>query len=267
MRVPSVTRERRAGNPAAPGGSPLPLLPLGPDGVRRSPPRRTHPDARLEDNPRTRGCQPLAEPHPTGPRSPPHPRDYWRPIQSATRRPAAAAVLTRLMGPTPRVMQMDWRRRHRPASACERLRPPGAGKPRPSEARNGRDHPAGIFMPLCDCGALSGFGCAVRPLSDGAVAHHRVEPDPRGESRTGLPVGKPRASISMVAERVGFEPTEPFGSRALQARALGQTTQPLRTERGRVSPRPRRDYTTGVQRTASVTWRRRRLERSGSGSR
>ncbi len=30
------------------------------------------------------------------------------------------------------------------------------------------------------------------------------------------------------AERVGFEPTEPFGSRALQARALGQTTLPLR---------------------------------------
>jgi hypothetical protein len=29
------------------------------------------------------------------------------------------------------------------------------------------------------------------------------------------------------AERVGFEPTEPCGSRALQARALGQTTQPL----------------------------------------
>jgi hypothetical protein len=32
----------------------------------------------------------------------------------------------------------------------------------------------------------------------------------------------------MMAERVGFEPTEPFGSRALQARALGQTTLPLR---------------------------------------
>ncbi len=30
-----------------------------------------------------------------------------------------------------------------------------------------------------------------------------------------------------LAERVGFEPTEPLGSRALQARALGQTTQPL----------------------------------------
>src|SRR3972149_2884560 len=30
-----------------------------------------------------------------------------------------------------------------------------------------------------------------------------------------------------VAERVGFEPTEPFGSRALQARALDQTTLPL----------------------------------------
>ena len=29
------------------------------------------------------------------------------------------------------------------------------------------------------------------------------------------------------AERVGFEPTEPYGSRALQARALGQTMRPL----------------------------------------
>ncbi len=31
-----------------------------------------------------------------------------------------------------------------------------------------------------------------------------------------------------VAERVGFEPTEPEGSRALQARAVNQTMQPLR---------------------------------------
>ena len=30
-----------------------------------------------------------------------------------------------------------------------------------------------------------------------------------------------------MAERVGFEPTVPFGTRALQARALGQTTLPL----------------------------------------
>jgi hypothetical protein len=30
-----------------------------------------------------------------------------------------------------------------------------------------------------------------------------------------------------VAERAGFEPAEPFGSRALQARALDQTTLPL----------------------------------------
>jgi len=34
----------RAGNPAAPGDTPLPLLPLGPDGIRKAPPRRTHPD-------------------------------------------------------------------------------------------------------------------------------------------------------------------------------------------------------------------------------
>ncbi len=31
----------------------------------------------------------------------------------------------------------------------------------------------------------------------------------------------------LVAERVGFEPTEPEGSRALQARAFGRTMQPL----------------------------------------
>ncbi len=34
----------RAGNPAAPGDTSLPLLPFGPDGVRKAPPRRTHPD-------------------------------------------------------------------------------------------------------------------------------------------------------------------------------------------------------------------------------
>jgi hypothetical protein len=34
----------RAGNPAAPGDTFLPLLPFGPGGVRRAPPRRTHPD-------------------------------------------------------------------------------------------------------------------------------------------------------------------------------------------------------------------------------
>ena len=34
----------RAGFPAAPGGNSLVLLPLGPDTVRRSPPRRTRPD-------------------------------------------------------------------------------------------------------------------------------------------------------------------------------------------------------------------------------
>jgi hypothetical protein len=30
-----------------------------------------------------------------------------------------------------------------------------------------------------------------------------------------------------LAERMGFEPMEPFGSRALQARALGRTMLPL----------------------------------------
>ena len=40
---------------------------------------------------------------------------------------------------------------------------------------------------------------------------------------------------------MGFEPTEPFGSRALQARALGQTTLPLHGD-GRVFARPTGDY-------------------------
>ena len=40
-----------------------------------------------------------------------------------------------------------------------------------------------------------------------------------------------------MAERVGFEPTEPKGSRALQARAVGRTMQPLHAYYGR-------DYTT-----------------------
>jgi hypothetical protein len=35
---------------------------------------------------------------------------------------------------------------------------------------------------------------------------------------------------------VGFEPTEPYGSRALQARAFGQTTQPLRAYCGQIIP-------------------------------
>ena len=33
----------------------------------------------------------------------------------------------------------------------------------------------------------------------------------------------------LVAERAGFEPAVPCGTRALQARALGRTTQPLQT--------------------------------------
>jgi hypothetical protein len=42
-------RGGRAGTPAAPRGSSLPLLPLGSGGVRRTLPRRTRPDARAED--------------------------------------------------------------------------------------------------------------------------------------------------------------------------------------------------------------------------
>ncbi len=33
--------------------------------------------------------------------------------------------------------------------------------------------------------------------------------------------------FNRMAERAGFEPAEPFGSHALQACALGRTTQPL----------------------------------------
>ena len=46
----------RAGEPAAPGDTSLPLLPLGPDGIRRAPPRRTHPDGG-EDTRCVWGCQ------------------------------------------------------------------------------------------------------------------------------------------------------------------------------------------------------------------
>jgi hypothetical protein len=48
----------RAGDPAAPGGTFLPLLPFGPDGIRRAPPRRTHPDGG-EDTRSIKGCQHL----------------------------------------------------------------------------------------------------------------------------------------------------------------------------------------------------------------
>ena len=47
----------RVGTPAAPGGALLPLLPLGPDGFRKSPPRRTHPDAIAQLTSQTKGCQ------------------------------------------------------------------------------------------------------------------------------------------------------------------------------------------------------------------
>jgi hypothetical protein len=44
---------------------------------------------------------------------------------------------------------------------------------------------------------------------------------------------------NLLAERAGFEPALPFGKRALQARALGQTTLPLRIKRPAVFPRQR----------------------------
>ncbi len=34
-------------------------------------------------------------------------------------------------------------------------------------------------------------------------------------------------ALLALAERAGFEPAVPFGTRALQARALGRTTLPL----------------------------------------
>jgi hypothetical protein len=37
-----------------------------------------------------------------------------------------------------------------------------------------------------------------------------------------------RLPPGFMAERAGFEPALPYGKRALQARALGQTTLPLR---------------------------------------
>ncbi len=39
-----------------------------------------------------------------------------------------------------------------------------------------------------------------------------------------------------MAERAGFEPAEPEGSRALQARALGRTMQPLRADTDEIIP-------------------------------
>jgi len=38
----------RIGTPAAPEDDALPLLPSGPDGVRRASPRRTHPDTQAD---------------------------------------------------------------------------------------------------------------------------------------------------------------------------------------------------------------------------
>ncbi len=55
------------GTPTAPGDPFVPLLPLGPDGVGRSPPRRTHPDAPREHTLPANECQRL---HPFFPGSP-----------------------------------------------------------------------------------------------------------------------------------------------------------------------------------------------------
>jgi hypothetical protein len=61
-----------------------------------------------------------------------------------------------------------------------------------------------------------------RPLTPGKAKGVTVSDAPGAHKRTG-PIRR-----GHQAERVGFEPTEPCGSRALQARAFGQTTLPLR---------------------------------------
>ena len=49
----------------------------------------------------------------------------------------------------------------------------------------------------------------------------------------------PKKGDFFLAERAGFEPAFPFGKHALQACALGQTTQPLHKNTRRFSPRRR----------------------------
>jgi hypothetical protein len=61
-------------------------------------------------------------------------------------------------------------------------------------------------------------GCQPEPAHDHWL---RIALGVRKRNRT-TPLSRCR-----VAERAGFEPAEPFGSRALQARALDQTTLPL----------------------------------------
>ena len=56
MQGPGGKENVRAGEPVAPGDASLPLLPFGPDGIRRAPPRRTHPDGG-EDTRCGGGCQ------------------------------------------------------------------------------------------------------------------------------------------------------------------------------------------------------------------
>ena len=46
-----------------------------------------------------------------------------------------------------------------------------------------------------------------------------------------------------MAERVGFEPTLPCGKHALQACALGRTTQPLQASAAKQAPPGKRYYT------------------------
>ena len=46
-----------------------------------------------------------------------------------------------------------------------------------------------------------------------------------------------------MAERVGFEPTLPCGKHALQACALGRTTQPLQAPAATLAPPGKRYYT------------------------
>jgi hypothetical protein len=63
-----------------------------------------------------------------------------------------------------------------------------------------------------------------------------------------------------LAEREGFEPSEPFGSRALQARALGRTMLPLRASR--IIPPGSGLGKTRNQKTSPNVLRARSMERS-----
>ena len=72
------------------------------------------------------------------------------------------------------------------------------------------------------CLGLPGKTCGFHSrITDGATLVEQTELGEQSE-QAGTRQDRPR-----LAERAGFEPAEPFGSRALQARALGRTMLPL----------------------------------------